>query len=481
MPKGRKRGRAIGFCGADPLASIEGAGDTATPHRWINGEAVPLTHEDVRKLAAAGGSESQICGCWYSPKHDERALVWTRVGDGMESVELHPPGWDKSYAMACDGRQQVGYGYEQFSKQPRRALLWSGSRDSLVVLTGPDASRECYAQGVDDGMQVGGFGGSGRSHACLWHGTSESFVDLHPSGFMGSEATAIRHGQQVGIVWDEKTRTMRAALWTGTADSYVNLAPKGHKQSRPIRCGYGMQVGWIIKKDQGMLSRAVLWTGSDQDYLDLQAALPEPWTASSALDLHAEGTTLRVIGTAIQAVMQSGYEVNAGELPVIWEIRLKEAPPVRSRDVVPAVEKPAKRAQPPSAGGSAEQRIEKSAATFAQAIVDGTFAAAHVCLAPWVQNAMSAKQLVDLVRTSRFADVKPVDFQITGNDSTLAELRHSATIHDAVTPDNFRQWLWLDFIPEPGGDPLLDYCLRLYVIVVEVGGKMLIGYLEPGE
>ena len=39
----------------------------------------------------------------------------------------------------------------------------------------------------------------------------------------------------------------------------------------------------------------------------------------------------------------------------------------------------------------------------------------------------------------------------------------------------------LDLTPDPEGDSGLDYCLRLWLIVVAVDGTMRLGYLEPGD
>ena len=57
----------------------------------------------------------------------------------------------------------------------------------------------------------------------------------------------------------------------------------------------------------------------------------------------------------------------------------------------------------------------------------------------------------------------------------------SIYIADEVTSANFRQWMSLEFTPDPDGESALDYCLRLWLIVVDVDGAMLIGHLEPGE
>src|SRR5215467_8143308 len=97
LPKGRKRGRGVGFWGGQPVASIESPGGSAPPFRWISGIGAPelVSYEDVKKLHAAGTSATQLVGCWYTPKHDERALVWTRTNDeSVAGVELHPEGWE---------------------------------------------------------------------------------------------------------------------------------------------------------------------------------------------------------------------------------------------------------------------------------------------------------------------------------------------------------------------------------------------------
>ena len=372
LPKGKKRGSGVGFCGQEPVALVKGAA-AAPPYRWVNGKPEILTYQDVKKIGASGTSRSQIAGLWYTPKHDERALVWTRDAAGeMTGVELHPAKWQKSNALACSDTQQVGYGYEKFAEDPCRALLWEGSRESLVVLTGPDPAVETYGKGVADGIQVGYVGGARQRHGCLWRGTTESHIDLHPPSdrLVGSDILGAGDGQQVGHVWDEEMAN-GAALWDGSPESFVSLAPAGFVRSTAWACARGFQVGWAGKDDRGMQVRAILWSGSADDFLDLQEFLPAPWNVSQALALLVDGNRLRILGTAQQAVKSGGYEMNAGEVPVIWEI------------------------------------------------------------------------------------------------------------DRAVTADTFRQWLCLDFTPDPDAGAGVDYCLRLWLIIVEIDGVMKVGHLEP--
>jgi hypothetical protein len=504
LPKGKKRGRGIGFWGAEPVASVESAGSAAPPFRWIGSAPQLVTYQDVKKVHPAGTSATQLVGCWHTPKHDERALVWTRTPDDLRALELHPEGWQKSFARACGDGEQVGYGYVKFVKDPSKALLWSGSRESMIVLTGPDPSVDASASGVAQGIQVGKFGGSIRQRACLWRGSSESYVDMHPSTaeLMGSEALGIGDGQQVGHVWGEDSLQM-AAVWSGSPDSYLNLAPHGFVRSTAWRCSRGFQVGWAALNDRGMSAHAILWGGSADDYVDLQLSLPEPWNVSQAMDLDVDGDTLRVIGTAQQAVQSGGYEMDAGSRPVMWEMKLLVTEPPARRETV-TVQPTASVA---SEAMSDDRKVEKLASDLARALIEGDYDAAHAFLAPWLQRQVTATQLRSIVKKEFLADLPPIDFVASGNDSTLAELReHYAEYHESdatrtlatvesfgdwgppsiyvaaeITPGNFRQWLSIDLTPDPDNEFGLDFILRLWLIAVDVDGTMKVGHLEPGE
>jgi len=506
LPKGRTRGSGIGFCGGAPAASIEGAGHAAPPFRWVDGKARAITFRDVKKIGANGASDTQLAGFWTTPKGKEHAVVWTEAGEDFTGVELHPPDWDKSVGMACGGGQQVGFGSSNFAKDPTRALLWTGSAESLVVLAGPEPACETMAYGVADGVQVGMVGVSRSPHACLWRGTSGSFLDLHPASpaISGTEAWGIGDGQQVGLAWLEDF-AQGAALWSGTAESFVSLAPQGLARSRATRCARGLQAGWVSRNANGMLLRAALWNGAAGDYLDLQDFLSDPWNASWAQDLLVDGDRLVVLGTAQQAVTQGRYEMDAGKIPVMWEMRLRVAEPPRPRTAVALATPPAP--APEAEPASAEERVDRVVAGFASAVVDKDFKTAHARLAPWLRKQVTAKRLQSILKAALLDDSWPNDFAASGNASTLEELRGhyreyhkddatrtlvttkdfgtwgppSIHIADGITPANFRQWMSIDFVPDPGSGSELDYCLRLWLIVVEVDGAMAIGHLEPGD
>ena len=62
------------------------------------------------------------------------------------------------------------------------------------------------------------------THALLWNGTADSFIDLHPAGFERSIAYAVAGNLQVGSANGAATGGMnQARLWHGSADSIVDL------------------------------------------------------------------------------------------------------------------------------------------------------------------------------------------------------------------------------------------------------------------
>jgi hypothetical protein len=511
LPKGKKRGAGVGFCNGDPVLSVESS-QAAPIVRWVDDAPQPVAFRDVRSICANVASASQIGGYWSTPKGDERALVWTVNGHGPTGVELHPADWEKSVVLGCGDGQQIGYGYKQYSKQPSRALWWNGTRESVVVLTGPDAGQDAMGHAVCDGVQAGHIGGSGFPHACLWRGSSESFVDLHPArpDINGSEIVGLDADQQVGFVWTKKS-TNEAALWTGSAASYATLAPAGSVRSRAERCAHGFQIGWMGKEFRGMMLRAALWSGSADEFLDLQEFLPEPYNASWARDLHVEGNRLRIIGIA-QKVVRDGYEMDDGKVPVMWDITLCET--VAPRAARPASRHPASPIAPAAATPAAASAVESDdelvasvASVFAQAVVDGDYKAAHAQLAPWLQREIPVETLQSVLTREMIDGIEPIDFTTGGNDTTLQDLREgyaeyheddrsrtfstcdsfgeygqpSIYIADHITPENYRQWMSIDFTPEEDNEAGIDYCLRLWLIVVKIDGAMKIGHLEPSE
>jgi len=202
------------------------------------------------------------------PSH---ALLWE--GSAKSLVDLHPAGWDASYAMATDGKRQVGWRQDQVAQ---RATMWSGSAKGWVDLHDPTYN-ETNALGIAGDVQVGfGFITNAGARAVMWRNTAASLVSLHPQGFDRSWAWATDGEQQVGFA--QETNASHAALWTGTAESYVDLHPKGYEISEAAGVAQGQQVGFATLLGQG---HAALWLGSSQTFVDLNPQVSAQWGSTA--------------------------------------------------------------------------------------------------------------------------------------------------------------------------------------------------------
>lgn len=230
-----------------------------------------------------------------------RAEVWS-------VSSLHPSPASSSVAYSMFGGQQVGH--RSFGGgSTLRATLWSGTADSWVDLH-PVGYLYSWAYGTDGEKQVG-FAYAGEERASLWSGTADSWVNLHPSWARSSAATAVHGGQQVGYVWtlpgwpgsDDGLRTTvyLASLWTGTAESWVALHPAGATQSYANGVYDGQQVGWATVG----VTRASLWSGTPESWVDLHPA--EAATRSEARAIHdGQQVGIAYVGGAPHASLWSG-------------------------------------------------------------------------------------------------------------------------------------------------------------------------------
>ena len=170
---------------------------------------------------------------------------------GWTVVNLHPAGALESQAHGVSGGQQVGYA--QFGHRLSHAGLWSGTAQSWVELGGT------CAWGVSGGQQVGE-DYVGGIQAFLWSGTAESRMHLNPAGSYHSHAYGVSGGQQVGDA--EVDYNFHASLWSGTAESWVDLNPAGSIES----CAYGVSGGQQVGEADG---HAGLWSGCKGSWVDL--------------------------------------------------------------------------------------------------------------------------------------------------------------------------------------------------------------------
>jgi len=217
---------------------------------------------------------------------DTHAFLWT--GDSIAPIDLHPANWTYSRAYDTDGTQQVGYvELNLFPQIMRRAALWSGSANSLVVLS----NRFSEALAIGGDQQVGYVNESftcsecgtlTSEYAALWRGTSQSLVNLHPPllGCKISQAVDTDGTQQVGDCFfqmPQTTSNYRAMLWSGTAQSVVSLHPANYFNSFARAVKNGVQVGFGNTGTYPNLNpaNALVWRGTAQSVVVLGRGIAE--------------------------------------------------------------------------------------------------------------------------------------------------------------------------------------------------------------
>lgn len=141
-----------------------------------------------------------------------------------------------------------------------------------------------------------------------------------------------------------------------------------------------------------------------------------------------------------------------------------------------------------------KEEYENFAARFARAVIAEDFAAAHACLAPWLQKDLSPaglravfeKELWSMNEVWEIAElIFPADFQVDGNQSTLADLkedqdwREPRKISPETTDENFRQWLSIEFLPDEQDERIeFDGWFDFWCVLVESNGELRIGFFE---
>ena len=207
-------------------------------------------------------------------------------GNALTAVDLHPSvGYSVSVATSTDDTDQCGYAYSNLGGI--HAVKWSGSSNTMVDLQ-PSGYNFSYCTGEDNGEQ-GGFAEQQSyavtaSHAMLWHGTSTP-VDMHPAfSFLTSRIRGVKSGEQVGYVsnlaypfgdYSGYHTSSQAVVWHETAASAVSLHPLGWDASEALATNGTQQGGWAYSLANG--EHAVIWNGTPESVVDLH---PAGYTAS---------------------------------------------------------------------------------------------------------------------------------------------------------------------------------------------------------
>jgi hypothetical protein len=238
-----------------------------------------------------------------------KAALWNN-GTPESYVNLNPSGFYSSWAYGIYGNSQAGYGQEVMNG-PSRALLWYGSSASTVNLH-PYGSEftSTVANDVYGDYQVGSGMVGGESlkntRAVMWNGSANSITILYSDNW--SEATAIWGDYQAGTV-KTQSGAGHGVIWHGTADSIVDLHPTGYSYS------YIQDMSGVFQAGHAGLGsgeyHAMIWSGSASSAIDLHSFLPAGYVYSRAYGVDSFGN---VAGIAFHESNPSfGYAV-------IWQV-----------------------------------------------------------------------------------------------------------------------------------------------------------------
>jgi hypothetical protein len=206
----------------------------------------------------------------------------------MTFVDMHPVGNTMSSITGAGGGHQIGDHWEG----TRLAGFWQGSSESFVDLHPTGIAGGSTAFAGDGVYQVGGARvwvgkNTYRWRASLWNGSAASWTDIHHSGYSNSVAYGIGDREIVGAAdnWDFS----RAMLWTAAGNPGITLHIEGSTGSRAVDAADGHQVGYL---ENDYLPRAALWSGSSSSHEDLHSYLESDFVWSEATGIEVfEGKT----------------------------------------------------------------------------------------------------------------------------------------------------------------------------------------------
>jgi hypothetical protein len=134
-----------------------------------------------------------------------------------------------------------------------------------------------------------------------------------------------------------------------------------------------------------------------------------------------------------------------------------------------------------------EKAFEEVVGQFAQRIIAKDYESARELLAPWLREATTAAQLESIVREGCKDLPEPAEFEVDSNSCGLEDLtvdEHSPPtrpLPPEITPQNYRQWMVIQFKPAADDESGYDACFDLWIALVEVDGALKAGYLEAAS
>ncbi|MDX2146508.1 MAG: GC-type dockerin domain-anchored protein [Planctomycetota bacterium] len=278
------------------------AGFLSASMAWASWSVTFLTPPNAvgvfRDLSRVEGLAMSEQAGWTSFANGAQAGVWTGVANSWRS--LHPAPAIESIATDVANGRSVGTVVTQISA---RAALWNNATSEWTDLTPPGvplAGLTSIAFLGEEGWVQGGVVRVGADiRASLWRGTPQSWVNLHPTSYVGNSFVEdVSDTDQVGYV-EGSVQERRASLWRNTAQSWVDLSPSGSTHSEATATDGRTQVGFALIAG---VTHAGTWQG----------------TASSWQSLHPAGAS-NSVATGVAGRWQVGYALfNGARRPALW-------------------------------------------------------------------------------------------------------------------------------------------------------------------
>lgn len=279
------------------------------------------------------------------------ATIW--AGPNRTPINLNPPGEHRAVIQGARGGEQVGF---TGTSSIGIAFAGRGMPDSFVAV-------RAISEEMIEARQT-----TGQSNrAALWHGTAQSFVDLHPQDADSSAAFSTDGSTQVGMIIND--RRVSATIWRGSTQDRVDLSPTPNANSVAIDIDGGMQVGYAeIPGVLGSQPFPVVWNGTAASMITLRDEMPTNSTgaavaiddgvivgnvadhaalwlrpdAASFVDLHEflPSEYLRSFATDVvrdgDLILISGFAFNFSVTdPIVWRVTIPE--PVQATSVFAAL------------------------------------------------------------------------------------------------------------------------------------------------
>lgn len=248
---------------------------------------------------ATGTSQGRQVGWLGSVTGLRHAALWS--GSAESFVDIHPAGFRSSEAHAVRRAMAVGFANTNINFD-RQAGWWDLGTGSYTYLH-PRGARYSVADATDGRSQGGAYAiGFGGLRACLWHGTSASFTNLHPgwaveSAVRGMGIDSQGRQVQVGEVINNATRDMHAAVWFGSVESYASLNPPGCRDAIIYATTGDIHVGTFIPRRGQSGWTPIVWFGNDPArFINLAPYLGPDFFGGGATGVSVVGDTLSITG-----------------------------------------------------------------------------------------------------------------------------------------------------------------------------------------